>query len=464
MEFKVQPIEVPEDDPFRFDALERRASVEMLTSLIEELQGPFVLAIDSPWGTGKTTFIKIWKTFLESKGFVCLHFNAWETDFTTDPLVAFLGEIDKLGNSIKTGKESFASYFEKTKKIATLLTKRALPVAGKIATGGLLDLEEFTKKALTDLVSDTINDAVDAYTAEKGLIEKFHESLTKSIEKLREKGKKDKLILFVDEVDRCRPTFAVELLERIKHLFNVSNAIFVISLDKRQLSVSLEAIYGIGINSEEYLRRFIDLEYALPPINAEAFTRNLFKRFGFDEFFVQRTHSAFRNEREALEKTFNVLSALVGLSLRAREQCFTRIRVAMMTTPENYHLYPLLLTTLVVLKVAAPEVYKRYAFEGGTAREVTEYLRTLKGGEEFLSSHLGTVAEVYLIMVKSTSSENNPEIRRYDEIRKNPSAAQAEKERAELIMKLISELSLRNEMPSLSYIVNKIELAAQFKM
>jgi hypothetical protein len=67
-------------------------------------------------------------------------------------------------------------------------------------------------------------------------------------------------------------------------------------------------------------------------------------------------------------------------------------------------------------------------------------------------------------MVKSTSSENNPEIRRYDEIRKNPSAAQAEKERAELIMKLISELSLRNEMPSLSYIVNKIELAAQFKM
>ena len=125
-------------------------------------------------------------------------------------------------------------------------------------------MDTFTEKALADLVADTIDDAVDAYTAEKSLLEQFHKSLTDTIEKLNAEGKKPQLIVFVDEVDRCRPTFAVELLERIKHLFNVPNAIFVLSLDKQQLAVSLSAIYGSGINSEEYLRRFIDLEYALP--------------------------------------------------------------------------------------------------------------------------------------------------------------------------------------------------------
>lgn len=167
MEYKLPPIEIPQDDPFRFDALDRRSSVEILASLLEVLKGPFVLAIDSPWGTGKTTLIRILKTFLESKGFVCLYFNAWETDFTTDPLVAFLGELDKLHKQLKQKDNDFKTYFDKTKKIATFLAKRALPVAGKIATSGLFDLDAFNKEALADLVADVVDDAVDAYTAEK---------------------------------------------------------------------------------------------------------------------------------------------------------------------------------------------------------------------------------------------------------------------------------------------------------
>ncbi len=460
MEYKLPPIEVPQDDPFRFDVLERQASVEAIASLLDEITGPFVLAIDSPWGTGKTTFIRILKTFLESKDFVCLYFNAWETDFTTDPLIAFLGELDQLKKNYKQKDKTL----DKTKKIATLLAKRALPVAGKIATAGLLDLDAFTEKALADLVSDAVNDAVDAYAAEKSLIEQFHKSLAESIDKLRVEGKKPQLIMFVDEVDRCRPTFAVELLERVKHLFSVPNAIFVISLDKQQLAVSLSAVYGAGINSEEYLRRFIDLEYALPKVSAKAFTKNLFRRFGFNDFFSARTHSEFGSERELLEETFNALSDLFGLSLRAREQCFTRIRVAMMTTPKDYHFYPLLLTTLVVLKAAAPAVYKKYALEGGKANKVTNYLRSANGGEAFLNSRIGSVIEAYLIGARYRDYEESPEIKHYREISKSPTTNKEDKERADLIIRVTSERSFHDKMPSLAYVVNKIELAAQFKL
>jgi predicted KAP-like P-loop ATPase len=177
MQFKLSPIEVPPDDPFRFDCLERRISVEAIFSLLDNLNGPFVLAIDSPWGTGKTTLIRMLKAFLELKGFSCLYFNAWETDFTTDPLMAFLGEMDQL---MKTNNHK-GKALEKTKKIATLIAKRVLPVAGKIATGGLLDLDSFTEKALAELVSDSVNDAVDAYSAEKNLIETFHRSLSEAM-------------------------------------------------------------------------------------------------------------------------------------------------------------------------------------------------------------------------------------------------------------------------------------------
>jgi hypothetical protein len=460
MQFKLPPVEIPSDDPFRFDGLQRRASVEAVASLLDNLSGPFVLAIDSPWGTGKTTFVRMLKGFLELRGFLCLYFNAWETDFTTDPLIAFLGEMDQL---LKTHNHKRKA-LDKTKKIATLIAKRVLPVAGKIATGGLLDLDSFTEKALAELVSDSVNDAVDAYSAEKNLIESFHKSLSEAVEKLKADDKKANLLVFVDEVDRCRPTFAVELLERIKHLFNVPNILFVVSLDKEQLAVSLAAVYGAGINSNEYLRRFIDIEYTLPKADPEAFTKHLFARFGFEEFFAARApHSAFRYERDQLEQAFASLSDLFGLSLRAREQCFTMLRVAMMTTPENYHFYPFLITALVVLKAATPDVYKRYALEEAPAAEVISNLRNINGGEAFLKSRIGAVVEAYLIGAKYQRHDKSAEIESYKKLSEDQSASQSDRERASLIVKIVTEHSFNDTMPSLEYVVNKIELAAQFK-
>jgi hypothetical protein len=459
MQFKLPPLEVPSEDPFRFDGLQRLASVEAVALLLDNLSGPFVLAIDSPWGTGKTTFIRMLKGYLELRGTACLYFNAWETDFTTDPLIAFLGEMDDLLKAHKQKPE----LLDKTKKIATLIAKRVLPVAGKIATGGLLDLDSFTEKAIAELVSDSVHDAVDVYLTEKKLIEVFHKSLSETIEKLKTGEEKANLVVFVDEVDRCRPTFAVELLERIKHLFNIPNIIFIVSLDKVQLAVSLAAVYGVGINSNEYLRRFIDIEYMLPKANHKAFTNHLFNRFGFKEYFAERTDTEFRNDRDHLEQTFSSLSDLFDLSLRAREQCFTMLRVAILTTPKDYYLYPFLLATLIVLKAATPFIYRRYAFEGGSASEVVKSLRTINDGEAFLKSRIGAVVEAYLIGAKCQRHEKSSEIESYEKLSTDMSVSQDDRERANHIVKFVSESSFRNRMPPLEYVVNKIELAAQFK-
>lgn len=464
MEFKITPIDVPKDDPFRSDVLGRRGPIEgPLTSLISALKGPFVLAINSPWGTGKTTFVRMWKAYLESKGFSCLLFNAWQADFSADPLVAFLGELEALDKLAGGKSKTFRSHLGNAKRIATVLAKRAAPVAAKIATAGVLDLKPLTEAAIADFVRDVVKDAVDAYTAEKKLIAKFRESLTKAVASLGPADQDGKLIVFVDDIDRCRPTFAIELLERIKHIFDVENAIFVLSIDKDQLSVSLKAIYGEGLKTDAYLRRFLDIEYLLPPPDPKAFTNNLFNRFSFEKFFAERTHKVLEHEPRHLVETFTILSELLNLDLRAREQCFTRIRVAMMTTPPSKHFFPMLVTTLVILSAGAPEVYRKYAVENGSAVEILKYLRSLKGGKEFLDEHFGTVMEGYLLAADADFRGTSPEIERYRAIVNNQ-GDQTQRPRAETIVHLVSEMSFPGGgQPSRKDIVRKIELTTQFK-
>jgi hypothetical protein len=205
------------------------------------------------------------------------------------------------------------------------------------------------------------------------------------------------------------------------------------------------------------------MPYTLLKPDAGAFTRNLFSRFGFDEFFAPRTHSALINEKDNLVKAFVALSEIFGLSLRAREQCFTRIRVAMMMTPENYFLFPHLLTTLAVLRVGAPAVYRRYALEGGSAKEVVEDLKTIKGGQKLLDTHFGAVTEAYLIAAKLQWRGNSEELQEYVKIKDDGSRSEQERERADKIVNIVSHISSRDEQPSLSYVVNKLEIAAQFK-
>lgn len=455
--YKLKELEVPSEEPFRFDALKREASVEAVSSLISELSGPFVLAIDSPWGTGKTTFVRMLKSVLEKKEHPCLYFNAWETDFSTDPLVAFLGEITKLISDEIDNSSDTAKKVNKVKKLGSLLVKKGIPVLAKVTTGATLDLDSFTEKAIADYVSSAATDAVDKYLKEKELIDEFHKELDKVIKQLSQEGKPSQLVIFVDEIDRCRPTYAVELLERIKHLFNIENVIFVVSLDKQQLRTSLGAVYGQGIDADEYLRRFIDLEFLLPKPDAEAFTKSLFERFGFEAFFKERTDSAFQYEKRDLLEIFIVLSNLFSLSLRAREQCFTRIRVAMMLTPEE-HCFSPMLTILSLLKAGNPEVYHQYTLTEGTAREVVEYLESQKGGSEMLLSDVGINIEAYLIMFKSTL-QRTKELDAYRAAYKDEGLEQAQRERAERLLHFV--IYIRSH--SLSDVVKKLELAAQFK-
>ncbi len=95
------------------------------------------------------------------------------------------------------------------------------------------------------------------------------------------------MFFFIDELDRCNPHFAIKLLERVKHLFEVPNIIFVLAVNIDQLQYAVQGFYGSSnIDGKQYLKRFIDIEYSLPAPNLEEYCKFMFGAYDFNSFLI----------------------------------------------------------------------------------------------------------------------------------------------------------------------------------
>ncbi|WP_445356662.1 P-loop NTPase fold protein [Microbulbifer sp. ANSA002] len=244
------------------DRLKRCEEIENLTPILESVEAPLVLAIDSPWGGGKTTFIDLWQKYLKEKtdSKICLHLNAWENDFAEDPLLPLLSSFESwIAKESQLPKVKEA--WEKLKKLTPAIIKGGVSILSKLATFGALDLSKEYEKAIADAVSGGTGTLVDQFQAQKSALKLFKEGLQEIISTLPD-GQKN-LIIFIDELDRCRPTFALELLERIKHLFDLKNVVFIVAVNREQLGKSIKGVYGGDFDGHTYLDRFFDIEYQL---------------------------------------------------------------------------------------------------------------------------------------------------------------------------------------------------------
>lgn len=331
--------EIPEDAPFRNDKLDREPTADFLTDLLRSAKGPYVMSLNAPWGTGKTTFVKMWKQKLLNDGYSALYFNAWENDFADDPLIAFIDAIDAL-----VDEQGGSSKTRALKNAGSELFKRAAPLGIRLLTAGVLSGDEF-EDGLAELFADQEDnianaliegggDLVKAHHQKKGAIETFRQELKTFVENLQDPSNGEEesapLFFFVDELDRCRPDFAVELLERIKHLFNVSGIVFILVTNPDQLRHSVKAMYGQGMNAKGYLRRFVDLDYTLQDPEPGVFASFLFEEYGLGEFSIP-THRG-RSSKPAGEDEANLFRQVTAwschvfdLKLREQKQYFARL-------------------------------------------------------------------------------------------------------------------------------------------
>lgn len=404
MLLRASELEIDPNNPFGEDAFGRKEVAEGISELLASLDGPFVLSIDSPWGTGKTTFIRMLKALLENKGHPCLYFNAWETDFSDDPLVAFVGELDEIFSSFAPEEITRREALKSMRDTASIIAKRAVPAVLKIATVGTIDAPDFVEKVAGDLAEKLGGDVVDRYLKERRANDVFRKKLNQLLERAGDFGKKLPAIIFVDELDRCRPDYAVELLERIKHLFNVPNVIFVVALDKGQMRSSLSAIYGNGIDGNAYLKRFFDLELKLSVVGSDRFFDSLIKRMQLDHFFSERS-SAKNNDYDSFKTIFSTLSTLWELAPRAQERSMTLAAVAMRATKKDYKFYPVEIAFMAVLKIANDKMYqdlKRGFCSIVNVVDELERLFVIHGGK---GSHISAVIKGYLLAMAQNDDE-----------------------------------------------------------
>lgn len=294
------------------DLLDRKSEAEFLQRFLvgrmqdrqaAKVAGSYVVNIDARWGAGKTFFLERLGKQLEIDHVVA-RVNAWRDDHLDDPFIAILAAID----------EALKPYVKKEKKAAALwkgVKQNAAPIATRFGAGVAKTLlKKFVGKDEVEAIADMImGDApptpavvgsegteksaleeaieagadeivveiqgvidtgaqklIDQFNSHNASAEGFRQKLETAIGALTEK--KIPLFILIDGLDRCRPSYAISLLERVKHLFDANNVAFVFATNSDQLQHSIAGAYGANFDGFRYLKRFFDRTYQLskPPL------------------------------------------------------------------------------------------------------------------------------------------------------------------------------------------------------
>lgn len=249
------------------DILRRNKSGKQISDLLEIVQDPIVLALDGPWGSGKSHFLQRWVGAhkLENNGkATTVYFDAFANDYLDDPLIALIGAIDECISDPKKNK-----YWEHTKKFAAFLAKPTLRIGLATVTAGVSEALGAIAGAGTDKLNSTLEEAAEKFwekeNGRKAAMKQFQNALTQLTSPSQPDANDAKpLIIVIDELDRCRPDYALAILEVIKHFFSVPRVHFILGVNLDALGHSVKSRYGQGINSNEYLKRFITLTMSLP--------------------------------------------------------------------------------------------------------------------------------------------------------------------------------------------------------
>ena len=248
------------------DALGRNDDLGRFIGLINSAKNNTVVSIDGPWGSGKTYFVKqieylslhgvenfsnIDESVIDEfqNNYAVVYYNAWENDQHTDPLQSLLANLinDVWG------------WRERTSDRVVQIGEGFVKSVAKVVTGGLYDSKEIED---ADSIQKLVK-SIHTVDERKKAIDDILDTFSKIIGK--------KILVIVDELDRCRPDFAVKLLETIKHFYNNDNLVFVLATNNVQLSHTIRKVYGYDFDGIGYLNKFYDLIFNLPAIDKEKY-------------------------------------------------------------------------------------------------------------------------------------------------------------------------------------------------
>ncbi len=369
MGIRVQPreIEIPANDPFRNDLLGRREAVDTLTHLVGNLDGPCAIAVDAAWGFGKTTFLRMWSHHLRNQEFPVLAFNAWETDFSDDP---FLTISTELMEGLQSNDANLpGEMIEKLKSASQEVLRWMVPSTIRFAASQVPLIGDQLGEATAALAKERLS----RYSKSRTSVERFRTVLRDTAAALSEANANRPLMVMIDELDRCRPSYAVELLEVAKHLFSVNRIVFVLAVNCDQLAHSVKALYGNDFDANGYLRRFFDVDFKLPPPERRAFIHAQLQATRIYDYFDQVPEpepyyfstyapelAGRRRSRETLLPMLFLFFGASDFSLRTVSQAIHRLGLLYASLRSDQIDHGVATTVALIIRTIDPKLYDRF--------------------------------------------------------------------------------------------------------
>lgn len=378
MKYKHHEIEIDPANPFANCKLDRKLYADILTNIVSHADDGFTMGLYGKWGSGKTTFVKMWNQQLKNLRYITIYLNAWEEDYVNDPFIpifnAFMQILPK-GNLKGEIKKEYEVLYNKLKDIHQW---------GKLAYGvgtGLLanKIGDKTVDAIKDFLGSEVPNSSQKLSEMKSYMQELKSFRTSLGNLVGNQFQKKPLIIIVDELDRCKPDYAILYLERIKHFFDIDNVVFVLALDKDQLRASVRGYYGSDtINADEYLRRFIDVEYYLPEPDFRKYCVYLYDYYNFDVLFGVTAKRNNISLSEATSIGINMRDLIIeiakydNLSLRQLEKLFAQMYLATSIYPINHTSH--IVGILVYIKMFHESVYAKLHSSTSSASEIINCL------------------------------------------------------------------------------------------
>ncbi len=363
-----------------------------LADLLGTVPDDPVLLVDGDWGTGKTVFARQWAGLLRQRGHAVLYFDAFSSDFQNDAFLAIIDAVYHFAVAEGLPTEVRASFSAKAARAAAIAFARGVG-RGLVPGLDLVGMADEIGQAMeqnTSQLETWINNA----QARREAVEDFQTTLLRLAEAAiagatagegAQPASEDanrtgsngpphrRFVVIVDELDRCKPDFALDVLERIKHVFGSPGVAFVLVTNFPELQQSVKGAYG-DVAAERYLEKFFDLRVQLPeqrsarhsPDKTRVYARRLWSE-------------VLKMGGQGVDTGFDALCSLAAserLTLRTMEHVVRNVMVLAAVGGRGFSRFGPAGVLISFIRVTQPELFRR--IERGAAKETEAEIMELK--------------------------------------------------------------------------------------
>lgn len=273
----------------------------------EGSEGGYTLAVDAAYGSGKTWFLKMLMSKIKkeferrNRPLTAVYYDAWKYDYFDEPFEPLVQQImpqEAMADELKANNASrrFGKFVAALKGAGLKIGRQAPFDVFAAAIDAAKEYKEAGEAQAERLIE------YDAH------IKDFKDMLADAIKIY---GKNGRLLVIVDELDRCRPDFAVRTLEITKHLLSVPGIVFLYAVDITQLRKTVESMYGVGMDAEGYLLRFFDYISVMPAPSTRDYIRDILQGF-VEEDYLDDLTMEFAQEKSDFGLSLRDIDRILG--------------------------------------------------------------------------------------------------------------------------------------------------------